>query len=329
MSLGESAPLVSIPGAVFPPQAEAFWYEGEGGLRLRAALIPAPQARGSVVINPGRTEPIEKYVEVVGELHARGYSVLVHDWRGQGLSPRLLDDPLRGHAQGFEAFIKDLRRLLALTRGRLPGPRLVIGHSMGGCLTMLALAKGLGDFQAALLSAPMLGLKLDGRPAWQGRLIAAAMRALGRGGGYVMGIRTDPLGFEFERYGLTHDRLRFERMMAQVRAEPGLALGHITWGWLASALAAMAWLERDPSVARIAIPVTAVAAAEDSLVLNTAIPRVISRLPNGRYVEIEGAGHELMIEVDPVRARFWEEFERLEGEVGGIPPSPPSPPTSF
>jgi lysophospholipase len=44
--------------------------------------------RGSVVVSPGRSEPIEKYFEVVQDLLDRGFVVLVHDWRGQGLSHR-------------------------------------------------------------------------------------------------------------------------------------------------------------------------------------------------------------------------------------------------
>ncbi len=318
MAAGDSAPLLSIPGAPYPPGAQPAWYEGAGGLVLRAAFVPAPNAVGSVVINPGRTEPIEKYAEVVGELAVRGFNVLIHDWRGQGLSPRLLADPLRGHAAGFEVMVEDFRRLMALYETRLPGPRLVIGHSMGGCLTLAALAKGVGGFDAALLSAPMLGLKLGGRPVWQGRLAARAATLLGLGDRYVLGGPYDPLQFTFERYNLTHDEGRFQRMLAQIRAEPSLALGNVTWGWLNSAFSMMDWLGRDPSVSRIAIPLTALGAGEDSLVINAEVVRVIGRIPQARYLEIPGARHELMLETDAVRARFWAEFDRLaKGDVVG------------
>ena len=41
------------------------------------------KVRGTVVLSPGRTEPIEKYYEVIGNFLARGWCVLTHDWRGQ------------------------------------------------------------------------------------------------------------------------------------------------------------------------------------------------------------------------------------------------------
>ena len=53
-------------------------------------------ARASVVLFGGRGEFIEKYAtEVVGELLARGFAVLSMDWRGQGLSSRMLADPAK------------------------------------------------------------------------------------------------------------------------------------------------------------------------------------------------------------------------------------------
>jgi alpha-beta hydrolase superfamily lysophospholipase len=47
-------------------------------------VAPDGPPRGSVVVSPGRSEPIEKYFEVVQDLLDRGFVVLVHDWRGQG-----------------------------------------------------------------------------------------------------------------------------------------------------------------------------------------------------------------------------------------------------
>ncbi|MDI1364796.1 MAG: alpha/beta hydrolase, partial [bacterium] len=105
-----------------------------------ACLFPAGQSstggpRGSVIVSPGRSEPIEKYYEVVDDLLARGFAVLVHDWRGQGLSARALPDRLKGHAKGFKPFLADYTALLDAFEDRLPKPWIAVGHSMGGCLT--------------------------------------------------------------------------------------------------------------------------------------------------------------------------------------------------
>src|SRR6478735_8712131 len=102
--MGDAAPLVSIPEAPVPDHGTAEWFSGADGATLRAALfrpaliLEGGQPRGSVVVSPGRSEPIEKYFEVVQDLLDRGFVVLVHDWRGQGLSHRALPDRLKGHA---------------------------------------------------------------------------------------------------------------------------------------------------------------------------------------------------------------------------------------
>src|SRR5581483_11986932 len=99
----EPAPLVETPLAKAPPGGGAWWFTGAGGARLRAALFEPPRGgrvRGAIVLSGGRTEPIEKYYELIGELLDRGFVVLAHDWRGQGLSQRELSDPLKGHARG-------------------------------------------------------------------------------------------------------------------------------------------------------------------------------------------------------------------------------------
>ena len=99
--MSEPAPLVSTPDAPVPPGGEAEWIKGAGGARLRAALFAPPgRARGSIVLSGGRTEPIEKYYEFIGECLERGFVVLAHDWRGQGLSARDLPERLKGHARG-------------------------------------------------------------------------------------------------------------------------------------------------------------------------------------------------------------------------------------
>ena len=159
--------LVSIADAPVPGNGKAEWFSGADGATLRVAtFFPEGSPRGTVVLSPGRSEPLEKYFEVVEDLLSRGFAVLLHDWRGQGLSARGLPDRLRGHAQGFKTFISDYTALLDKFEARMPKPWIAMAHSMGGCLTMLALAQGEARFSAAVLSAPMLGLNTAGVPPW-------------------------------------------------------------------------------------------------------------------------------------------------------------------
>jgi lysophospholipase len=312
----QPAPLIATPEAPVPEGGRAFWLEGAGGVRLRAAVFPSDgPARGSVVVSPGRTEPIEKYFEVVGELQARGFFVLVHDWRGQGLSHRLLPDRLKGHADGHDDFLEDFRRLLLFAEPQLPRPWIALGHSMGGALTALALAEGETRFAAALLSAPMMGVAAVRQLPQAARLIARAMTGAGHAGDYILKDGFEPMLGPFEGNALTHDQRRYERYRAQLRACPDLALGGVTWGWLAFALECGVRLGR-PAAARAAdLPLTVLAAGEDHLVLNAPARRYAERAPQGRHVEIAGAYHELLMETDARRALVWREFDALARKV--------------
>src|ERR1700742_4986976 len=104
--MAETAPLIETADAKAPPGGVAEWFAGAGAAKLRAAIWTPKGARvrGTIVLSGGRTEPIEKYYEFIGECLARGFVVLAHDWRGQGLSRRDLTDPLKGHAKGAKPF---------------------------------------------------------------------------------------------------------------------------------------------------------------------------------------------------------------------------------
>lgn len=293
----------------------AEWIVGADGTRLRIALLPAKGApRGSVIVSPGRTESLEKYFETAGELSARGFQVLIHDWRGQGLSQRLLADRLRGHAEGFDDFAGDYAVILDAYQDRLPRPWIMLGHSMGGCLNLLTLARGEDRFAAAVLCAPMLRLNLSRINRVASGPLSRLFHSFGRGGDYVMGQATSPWS-TFPNNRLTHDPARYARQFALVQQYPDLALGGPTWGWLDSAIRCMAWLRTSPAVAGIRIPVTILSAQADLIVDNAAQAATAARLPRGKFVTVEGAFHEILQETDERRAVFWREFDAVTSNL--------------
>lgn len=318
----ETAPLLSIPQAPVPDGGQAEWFQSADGLQLRAALFPAKgPPRGSVVLSPGRTEPIEKYFEVVGELQERGFTVLCHDWRGQGLSARMLRERLKGHAKGLEPFLSDYQRLLAAFETRLPRPWIAMGHSMGGALTLAALAAGENRFVACALSAPMLGVGAPGFGHQLVRLIVWSANLVGLSERYLYGDEANPFAITFEKDRLGHERWRWDRYRAQITANSELALGNLTWGWLAFALQIGERLKKKGAVEKIAIPVLLVAAGDDDRVQTPASAAIAARLPNCRYIEIDGAYHEILQETDAIRAVFWQAFDEM---VAGVAPHPTS-----
>ncbi|MBS0362447.1 MAG: alpha/beta hydrolase, partial [Proteobacteria bacterium] len=323
----EPAPLIETPLAKAPPGGEAFWYAGAGGAQLRAALftprIAPAQMRGSIVLSGGRTEPIEKYYEFIGELLDRGLVVLAHDWRGQGLSQRELPDPLKGHARGYRAYLDDFRALIDAFSDRLPKPWTAVGHSMGGCLTLLAMAQGEDRFAGAILSAPMLGLRTP-FPLIVSQLLTGLNIVVGRGRRYTLNGPGKPFDSTFEGNLLTHDPARYARSWSLVEAEPKLALGGPTWGWIDFGLKATGYLARPDALRNVTVPVVIVSAEEDQLVDNAAQAAAARHLPQGKLIAIPGAFHEILMETDPMRNPFMRALDALLGRTAPTPAAPPT-----
>ena len=319
--MAEAAPLVAIPESPVPPGGGAEWFAGAGGAKLRAALFaPKGRARGSVVLSTGRTEAIEKYFEVIGELLDRGFMVLAQEWRGQGLSHRELPDRLKGHAIGHQPYLDDYRAMLAAFEARLPKPWIAVGHSMGGCLTLLALAKGeAAHFVGAVLSAPMLGVRTGNLPLLVARAMASFNVVVGRGRDYARPPIADPFDEKFEGNVLTSDPKRFARARALIAANRDLALSAPTWGWFAFALDATSYLAKPRHLASVTIPVVVCSAEKDQLVTAEGQAIVVAGLPDGRFVNVPGSEHEILMETDDKRAVFWAEFDRLADRVAPKP----------
>lgn len=302
--------IIDVPGNDRPEKARIVWFEGTEGRRLRACLAPATQAtaRGTCIVCPGRTEFIEKYFEVARELQAKGFAVLIIDWPGQGLSDRLLDDPLKGHIDRFETFMGALRNGLSAFP-ELPQPYVSLAHSMGGAIALAAIGKGLVEVKAAAFCAPMWGLPLNRVQ----RYFIWAMRVMGRSGDFAM--KPGPPE-RFEDNVVTHDRDHWQLNRDLTDAAPDLELGPVTWGWLGASLDIFTTVTDPDVLKQIDIPVFVASAAEEKLVDNRSHATVAAHLPKCEHITVEDAMHEILMEKPDKRAQFWAGFDAMLEKAG-------------
>jgi lysophospholipase len=138
-----------------------------------------------VSIFQGRIEFIEKYFEIVRDLTARGFAVATLDWRGQGLSDRMLRERRKGHVANFAHYDIDLETFMRdVVLPDCPPPLFGLANSMGGAVLIrrggaresLVRASGAvrSDDQARQHSAPAVGPTL-----------ARTMRIAGLGGTFT------------------------------------------------------------------------------------------------------------------------------------------------
>lgn len=306
-----------------PPGGEVIWLTVAGRAPMRTMIWRPEKAGienccGTVLLLNGRTEFIEKYFEVIGELIQRGFAVASLDWRGQGLSHRALGDQHCGHIDDFATFDRDLGVFLEqIVKPSLPWPLIGLGHSMGGNLLMRLLGREPGLLTCAAFSAPMLGIRFPNALMGMAAALAAhAAVAFGKAESYVPGGGPDMMeGATFAENIVTHDERRFLRTMGILEAEPDLKLGSPSYGWFKAALASCKEVTRPAYLGGISIPVLIAVAGEDVLVDNAAVKRAADLLPDCRFLEIAGARHEILMEKDAVRARFWEAFDQLTEEA--------------
>jgi lysophospholipase len=282
------------------------------GTRLRTAVFDASSSRGVCVVLGGQTEFIEKYVEVIGELRARGFTVATFDWRGQGGSTRLLADPLKVHIRDFAEYDDDLTSFLEqVVKPISPNPPVALAHSMGGQILLCTLHDRPGAFAAAVFSAPMLAISARGSPAPLVRLVTALQNLAGRSDAVAWGMARDPLFATFDTQLCTSDRARFARTQEILKNNPSLRLAGPTWGWIEAAYRSMARVRAPGFAEAIQTPVLICGAGLDRIVRVEAEREFVRRLPRGTYLELEGSEHEILMESDSIRERFWSAFDEF------------------
>src|SRR5215467_7476962 len=310
--------LVSIPANPVPEGAVTGVLKTRDGISIRFARWPPPSHRkGTVCIFQGRIEFIEKYFEVVRELTARGFAVAALDWRGQGLSDRMLRERRKGHIANFAEYDTDLETFMReVVLPDCPPPLFGLAHSMGAAILIRAAARGNRWFDRLVLSAPMIKLAnirlLAVAPA-----VARTMRMAGFGGTFIPGggpscIAAGP----FLDNPVTSDPIRHARTAAIIEAEPALALGAPTIAWTDSAFRVMGEFANPAFPAKLRQPMLIVACGRDRLVSTAAIEDFGSRLRVGSHLVVPGSKHEILMEQDMFRSQFWAAFDAF---VPGTP----------
>lgn len=281
----------------------AYWLKALDGVRIRAGVW-AEGTRGTVLMFPGRTEYVEKYVHVAAAMRARGYATIIIDWRGQGLADRALSDPMSGHVGSFAEYQLDVTAALAaVSRLGLPEPLFLLSHSMGGCIGLRALQHGL-QVRAAVFSGPMWGIRI--RPALRpvAWVVGKAARRIGLAHRYApsTGRASYVEIAPFQDNLLTTDPDMYALMQRQIALHPDLTIGGPSIGWLIAAL------EETRALRAMASPrlpcLTAIGSNERIIDVDAVLDRM-ARWPGGRVERFAGAEHEVIMESPGHLQRFF------------------------
>lgn len=303
--------LVLTPDNPCPPGANVSTIRAADGMKLRVARWhPAGESRGTVVVAQGRSEYVEKYFETIGELLARGLTVVAFDWRGQGMSDRELDNSRKGHIDDFSLYDRDLDAVVdQVLVPFCPEPWFALAHSMGAAILIRQARAGRSPFERIVAIAPMLALH---GLAFEGvlRLTAKILDLSGFGSAFIpRGGETAVQSRPFRDNKLTSDESRYRRNNNIIAAAPHLAIGDPTIGWVDAAFAIFDEFADPEYPRRTLTPILIVAAPGERVVDLRAMERFASRLKAGRMIMLSRGRHEILMERDDIRGQFWAAFD--------------------
>ncbi len=253
--------------------------------------------KGAIVISNGRTEAVVKYKEVIYDLFKNGYSVYIHDHRGQGFSGRMLPDMDMGYVDEFQNYISDMKYFYDnfVKKGNHKNIYL-LAHSMGGVIGVSYLEQHQNDFKAAAFSSPMLGLPFP--------TCLAIGLLTGDDPEYAMGNTGYEEGIvSFEENTLTNSEIRYNRMNMIFEEFPRARLGGATYQWVYKSCKQFDII--FDNISKIKTPLILFSGGDEAIVSATAHTDFIEELKNsGKEAEgylVENAKHELFIEKDEYR----------------------------
>jgi len=219
---------------------------------------------------------------------------------------------MSGHVDDFDAYQRDLDAVFAFARATgLPEPYYLMAHSMGGCIGLRGLMRGV-PVQAAAFTAPMWGILIA---AWM-RPLAVALSTASKYFAFDhryapgTGPRTYVLEAPFAGNTLTSDAEMWGYMRDQARAHPELTLGGPSLGWLKAALHECHALAQMPAPA---LPALVALGTQERIVDTGPIHARMALWPAGKLDLYAGAEHEVLMERAAHRARFFDSACTLFG----------------
>ncbi|MDB5906195.1 MAG: lysophospholipase [Massilia sp.] len=241
-------------------------------------LLPASQARASVVLLHGLGEHSGRYRQLAGFLNERGVSVRCYDHRGHGRSQGKRGDVING-----DPMLQDAEIIIEDFAARFPEPPFLFGHSMGGLFAARFALARLAPLRGLILSSPALALRIA---PLQAKMLKV-LHAIAPSCGVPNGLSPSSLS-------------RDQEVVAAYKADP-LVHRKISARLLRSMLASIDYCQSHAG--SLGIPALMLVAGEDHLIDADGSKRFFAQLPAGlaQMHVYDGMYHEVFNEIDAQR----------------------------
>ena len=209
------------------------FFTGEKNLKIHYKTFLQSGAKNCLVILPGRTEPVEKYAEVVYDLSqtaaGKNLNFYLLDHRGQGSSERMKKPSHMGYVDHFHNFVLDIETFL--TNQKLDSKcekKFLLAHSMGAGISTAFILEHPAYFNKVSFISPMLKIMTKPYSYGVARAIVETSTLVGRGAKFAIGQKGfDPLA-KFEDNEVTTSPARFKMTMSVYETFPMTKVGGVS-----------------------------------------------------------------------------------------------------
>ena len=313
------------------PDMPADWtwafFKSEDGVKMRYGQTGnASSANATVVMIPGYTATMDMYGEQVGDIASRGYHVIGFDLRGQGGSERprpsqpekLLIDDFRTYSNDVALFLQGLD----IPDNR---PIILMGMSFGGHVAFRVAAEHSDLVDGLLLLAPALKPNAGNMSFERAGWLLRIGNSLGKGKNYLPGHDTwkpysenNLLQVGIEHCASSPKRLPMRDAIFTVR--PKQRVGGVTFNWGRELYKSSKFVRQTGYPESIKKPVTMIHAELDKFVITEVNKQVCdARMSDCVSIAIDGTGHCLTQETDPVLDRIYNALDETIERVNASP----------
>jgi lysophospholipase len=307
----KKAPYLELDDYKAPKGIKSYFVKMDDGINLRVChwKVNLKETNGTIFLQQGHNEFIEKYFETIQGFIDRKYSVITFDWRGQGMSDHQLKDIHKAYIKDFKRHDEDLKYILQKVIGNnFPEPLIGIGHSMGGCIMLSAFHDHPNRFSQGILSAPMLGFKNESLL----RTTSSLMNFFKKDTDYLLGSKPN-MGKEtpFEENDLTTDEHRYRRILKLIRQKPNIRLWGVTNGFAKAVNKKFKKIRQKGWAESINLKILIINNTQDQVVSSDKIKKMQKRLPNSQMINFDSTKHEIFMEKDIYRKDLWNSIDHF------------------
>lgn len=276
-------------------------FRGKNNLAIHYRTFIRQSANNCLVILPGRTEPLEKYAEVIYDLlQTKGGSNLnfyLMDHRGQGASDRMKSPADMGYVDSFENYVSDVEAFVTFQKlDQNCDQKFLLAHSLGAGIATSLVLKNPEMFDRVALTSPMLKIMTKPYAYKVARAIVEASILAGREAKFAVGQKGYDPGLKFEENTFTTSPERFNMSMSIFEIYPKAKLGGVANRWISQVMKGT-----NPIRSRyheLHVPLRVFIAGMEAYSEPSEMVKLCAEAANCKKIFLETSKHEVMMDKD-------------------------------